>query len=51
MATDNQLILVLIALILPPVAVYVKRDACDGVVCVNILLTFLCFGIGGGESA
>ena len=40
-ASNNQLLLVIIALILPPLAVFLKENGCSCQVWLNILLCFL----------
>ena len=45
-ADTNTLLLVIIAILLPPVAVFLKKGF-GGAVILNILLWILLFGIGG----
>ena len=42
----NPVVLIILAIFLPPVAVYLKCGANKDFV-INLLLTFLLFGIGG----
>ncbi|OMH82926.1 hypothetical protein AX774_g2987 [Zancudomyces culisetae] len=43
----NQFILILIALVIPPLAVYLEYNRCNGHVISNIFLTLIGFGVLG----
>jgi uncharacterized membrane protein YqaE (UPF0057 family) len=38
MAVDNRIILIILAIFLPPVAVFLKKETCDFDVILNIIL-------------
>lgn len=44
---DNKLVLIILALFIPPLAVFLKEGKISNNFWINLVLTFLLFGIGG----